>query len=283
MLLLALLLSSVLPPGMLAAPEDLPESRAGDVRAAEDLAPALTALLRAIVQEDGRVRYDLVRGRLSVPFRRVLKAVETFDAGRLRTHEERMAFWINAYNVQMLQSITETPGVRDILGDGYGEAFFQTPFLTAGRALTLDEIEHVILRRQPGDPGAEALRVDRLDPRIHVALNCAAVSCPRLRPAAFTAATLDADLNAAMRDFTASPHHFRVEGQQFILSSLLDWFAADFDATGQPAGDWLLAYMPPGRSHYARLRALLHGRTAAALRTHPDVAFAYDWRVNAAE
>jgi hypothetical protein len=160
--------------------------------------------------------------------------------------------------------------------------FFETPVRVAGRDLTLDQIEHDILRRRGGEAYA-ALQPRSLDPRLHVGLNCGAISCPRLRSRAFTASTVDAELDRAMRDFVNSPAHFRFEGDAAVLSSLLDWFGSDFDATGEPAGDYLLAFMDPDRADAERLRDLFEGHSAAEIAALPGVRSEYAWDLNAAE
>jgi len=261
---------------------DATASRAGNAVPAEDYETLLTSVLEQVVTDDGLVRYDLLRGPLGADFRRVLKAIETLDAATMTTHDARLAFWLNAYNVQMLQHIVETPSVQDIVEDGYAEAFFKTPVLTAQIPMTLDELEHVLLRGEEGRAALAPYQLDTLDPRIHVGLNCAAISCPRLRQRAFTAANVDAELDAAMRDFTGAPRHFRREDGTYVVSALLDWFATDFDRPGQPAGDYLLQYMPEDRPNYDAWQALLTGRTAATLKPRDDVRFAYDWTVNRA-
>ena len=270
----------------LAAPADPatigPESRAGNVEPAPDYEATLTALLQQVVTDEGLVRYDLLRGDLSLDFRRVLKAVEVFDATTLHTPAQKLAFWMNAYNVQMLQNIIETPQVNHIIDDGFGDSFFDKPFLTAGTDVTLNEIENVILRRQEGRAALKGFRPDRLDPRLHVGLNCAAVSCPRLRRRAFTATNVDAELDAAMRDFATSPTHFRAEGDRLVLSALLDWYGPDFDQPGTPAGDFILQHMPSTRPGHAALKKNLTGRSSADLKTLPNVQFEYLWEVNRA-
>jgi hypothetical protein len=254
-------------------------SRAGDAAPAADYEAALATLLQRVVTDQGLVRYDLLRGELNASFRSVLKAVEDYDVSRLRTEPQKLAFWMNAYNVQMLQNIIETPQVRNILNDGYGDKFFKTAFRTARMDLTLDEIENVVLRRQSGRAALNTLKVAALDPRIHVGLNCAATSCPRLRKRAFTAANLNAELDAAMRDFANSSTHLRADGSQRVLSSLLDWFGADFDSRGK-AGDFLLGYMNTSRPGYTTLKTLLQGRTAAQIKAQPGVRYEYLWTVN---
>ncbi len=259
------------------------ESRAGDVEPAADYAASLTALLTRVVTDEGLVRYDLLRGELRNDFRRVLKAVEDFDASGLLTREARLAFWLNAYNVQMLENVIETPEVNDIVADGFVEAFFRTPYRTAGLDVTLDQIENVILRRSDFDERLAVFRLPALDPRIHAGINCAAVSCPILRRRAFTPENVDAELDAAMADFVNRPRHFRVEGDGFVLSALLDWFGSDFDSQGMPAGDFLLGFMSPERPDYDRLKGLFEGRTAAGIKAQPNVRFEYLWKVNRAE
>lgn len=263
------------------APSDA-ESRAGDVQPAADYEATLTELLQKVVTGKGLVRYNLLRGALNTDFRRVLKAVEEFDTNQLNTQNERLAFWMNAYNVQMLQNIIETPKVNNIVDDGYADAFFKTAFRTAQMDVSLDEIENVILRGNDGRKALVPFQLKTLEPRIHVGLNCAAVSCPRLRQRAFTAANLDAELDAAMRDFTSSPAHFRVEGETVVLSSLLDWYGADFDRPGQPAGSYLLRFMPRSRPNYDALKAALQGKSASDLKQQSSVSYEYKWTVNAA-
>ncbi len=258
------------------------DSRAGNVAQASDYGAALSDILIRVVTADGLVRYDLLRGELSDNFRSVLKAVEDFDATRLLTQDDRLAFWLNAYNVQMLQNIIETPGVANIVDDGFSDQFFRTPYRSARMDVTLDEIENVILRGQSGNERLALFRLARLDARLHAGLNCAAISCPRLRKRAFTGENVQTELDAAMRDFANAPRHFRKEGQQFILSSILDWFGSDFDGQGLPAGDFILQFMAATRPDYEALEALLKGRTAAKIKEDPSVRFEYVWDLNAA-
>lgn len=240
---------------------------------------AWSDLLGRAVTDEGLVRYDLLTGPLRDSFDAVIEALETFDASTLETDPERLAFWMNAYNAKMIERVLEA-GVPENVEDYGFDFFFKTPVRLAGRDLTLDQIEHGILRKQ--DASLAALQPDALDPRLHVGLNCGAISCPRLRARAFTAVNIDAELDRAMHDFVNSPHHFRFDGDTAVLSSLLDWFGSDFDGTGEPAGDVLLGYLDADRSNADRFRELFAGRTAAEIKAQPDVRFEYDWTLNAA-
>lgn len=260
-----------------------PPSRAGDARPADPYEPALTALLQAVVTPDGLVRYDRLRGDQAEAFRRVLKAVEDYDPARLDTRRARLAFWMNAYNVQMLAHVTPHPGLARVTDGDAADRFFRTPVRTAGLALSLDAVEHALLRGAEAPPPAAApYRVRTLDPRIHAGINCAAVSCPALPREAFAPERVDAQLDRLFAAFVDSPRHLRVEGDGFVLSSILDWFGADFDAGGVPMGDRLLRAMDPERPGYDALRSFLAGKTSAEIRADPRVAFAYDWTVNRA-
>ena len=260
-------------------PPDEAPSRAGDVRAAPNYEAALDSLLSAVVGEDGLVRYDLLQGDLNLSFRQILKAVEDYD-GSLEGVDEKLAFWMNAYNVQMLQNVIENPQVDNIVDDGYADRFFKTPFLTARRSLTLDEIEHVVLRADRPDSEHASLALPAIDARIHVGVNCAAVSCPSLRRRAFTPGNVDDELERALQDFVDDERHFRVVDQTLVVSSLVDWFGDDFSRLGSPFGTWLAKRMRSTRP--AALRRRLCGKSVDDLRQDSGVRFEYDWTVNSA-
>lgn len=244
---------------------------------AQDYAESFTRVLSAVVTDDGLVHYDKLV--IHPDWARTVKGVEDFDFSVSASDSEKLAFWINAYNVHMLNLVGARPGRGNVLGLDLGAVFFKTPVRTAGQMLTLDQIEHDILRE--GKDAFARLRPSQFDPRIHVALNCAALSCPRLWQEAFTAGDLDAQLDRAMRTFVNDPRHFTVDDGRLVASSLLKWFGDDFDRAGMPAGDFLLGYMDADRPDYAELRRLLAGRTAGQL-ADDGAKFRYDWTVNRA-
>ncbi|ELS00526.1 Protein of unknown function, DUF547 [Xenococcus sp. PCC 7305] len=133
---------------------------------------------------------------------------------------ERLAFLLNAYNSLTLQSIIgQNPlkkSIRDIPG-----VWNRRKFAIAGQEKTLDNIEHDIIRK------------DFNEPRIHMALVCAAMSCPILRNAAYTAANLDSQLDEQTRKFLTSPQGFKIDRNQNIvyLSSIFKWYGQDWIAS----------------------------------------------------
>jgi hypothetical protein len=130
--------------------------------------------------------------------------------------QDWIAFWINAYNARTLQVIVDhypTPGIKKIRG-----AWTKLKFPILGKERTLDEIEHKILRKEYKEP------------RIHMALVCAAKSCPKLRREPFVGLRLDEQLADQSRDFLSHPDRFRVDGKYAYVSPILKWFKKDFDS-----------------------------------------------------
>lgn len=171
---------------------------------------------RNVSSRDRKALADYL-GRLS------LTAISSFD------RPEQRAFWINLYNALTVQVVLEhypLDSIRDIdispglFADGpWGKSLVTVE----GEQLSLDDIEHRILRPIWGDP------------RLHYVLNCAALGCPNLQPAAFTAANSEARLDAAARAYINHPRGVRVEGEILHLSKIYSWYPEDFAQEGLTA------------------------------------------------
>ena len=133
---------------------------------------------------------------------------------------EQIAFLINAYNAFTLQSIIDQEPIKDSIRDISG-VWNRRKFVLAGSEKTLDNIEHDILRK------------DFNEPRIHVALVCAAMSCPPLRNEPYFPEQLDAQLDDQTVKFASSPHGFSLDQQdkRVYLSSIFKWYGQDFEQT----------------------------------------------------
>lgn len=141
------------------------------------------------------------------------------------TQQNWIAFWINAYNARTLQVIIDHYPIENKRWFQPDNSIKQIPGawdeLTAkinGAARTLDEIEHEILRKQYSEP------------RIHMALVCAAKSCPKLRNEPYIAEKLDAQLADQSRNFLSRPDRFKADGNTAYLSPIFKWFVEDFDS-----------------------------------------------------
>lgn len=135
------------------------------------------------------------------------------------SREDEYAYWINAYNAWTIKLIlTGYPGVKSIkdLGGFWGP--WKKRFVKAGgKTLTLDEIEHKILRPRFKDP------------RVHFAVNCASKGCPPLRSEPYEGAGLDAQLNDQTASFINDPIRTRLDRNRLYVSRIFKWFSEDFD------------------------------------------------------
>jgi len=182
---------------------------------------------------------------------------------------EQFAFWANLYNAKTIDIILDNYPVKSIRDISIGEGIFG--FLKSsvgaggpwkaqvlkvdGQSLSLDNIEHEILR-----PVFK-------DPRVHYSVNCASIGCPNLMNGAFTGATLDAQLDAGARAYVNHPRGIDVKDGSVQASSIYNWFKSDFggDDTGV----------------LAHVRRYASSETAAKLKGKSAIdSYAYDWRLN---
>ncbi|MDZ7786607.1 MAG: DUF547 domain-containing protein [Halofilum sp. (in: g-proteobacteria)] len=135
---------------------------------------------------------------------------------------EQLAFWINLYNASTVEVVLEhypVDSIRDIdISPGW---FSNGPWgrelvEVEGIALSLDDIEHRILRPIWDDP------------RIHYAVNCAAIGCPDLQPVAFTADNAERLLERGARAYVNDPRGAAIVDGELVVSSIYHWFRADF-------------------------------------------------------
>lgn len=181
------------------------------------------ALLKKYVDDDGLVNYaDLKKDRASL--RKYLSKLEKNAPNDNWSQDEKLAYWINAYNAYTLDLIIQHYPVESIKDIG---STIKIPFVStawdikfieiAGEKYDLNNIEHGIIRKRFEEP------------RIHFALVCAAVSCPKLRNEAYFADTLDEQLTAAAKDFLSNPKKNNIKNsKEAELSKLFSWYGGDF-------------------------------------------------------
>lgn len=190
---------------------------------------AWTALLaRHVVVTDGgrasRVRYaGFAAERVALGSYLASLSAVTEREFRGFTREQQLAFLINAYNAHMIEKVlTRHPDIRSVWDFGriVGNPFKDRFFTLLGKPMSLDGIEHDTIRA----PGAYD------EPRIHFAVNCAAVGCPMLREEAYVAARLDRQLEEQTRRFLGDRSRNRVDasGAALEVSKIFDWYGKDF-------------------------------------------------------
>lgn len=144
---------------------------------------------------------------------------------------KKRAFWINAYNAYTIKLILENyplKSIMDIKKDG--KSAWKIPFAkVGGTTYTLDHIEHEILRKE------------LFDPKIHVGVNCASGSCPKLGNIAFTEDNIDAELTKLMKAFINDSTRNSLSKKKVQISEIFNWFKGDFTKEGSVV-DYLNKY-----------------------------------------
>ena len=211
-----------------------------------------------------RVRYAAWKAEGRPKLTAYIAALERVDVAQL-DRPEQFAFWANLYNAKTVDIVLAQYPVKSIKDISLGGTLLSNitggPWkakvtTVAGQSLSLDDIEHVILRPLFKDP------------RVHYAVNCASVGCPNLRREAFTGAVLETQLDASARDYVNTPRGLRVDAKgKITASSIYTWFQADFGGTVAGVLEHVRRYAD------APLAAALVKATAI-----DD--YAYDWSLN---
>ncbi|MCG5060860.1 MAG: DUF547 domain-containing protein [Limnoraphis sp. WC205] len=174
-------------------------------------------ILSTYVDENGNVNYKALKeNRQNLDKFNASLATLSPQSFENWTEKEKIAFWINAYNSLTLLAIIEnypTKSIRDIPG-----VWTKLQFNVMGKEVTLDEIEHKILRVQFNEP------------RIHMGLVCASIGCPLLLQEPYTGDKLDEQLDEQTRKFIALNQNLKIDKQNNLvyLSSIFKWFGEDF-------------------------------------------------------
>lgn len=155
------------------------------------------------------------------------------------SREQKLAFWINAYNAYTIHLILDHYPVSSIRSIGFlpGAAFRKAFIPLLGETLTLNEIENRLRQMR--------------EPRIHFAIVCASKSCPELRTEAYRADELDRQLDAAARGFLRDPAKNRWDGSSrtLKLSSIFKWYGEDFERAAGSVQAYIARYLEPGVRH----------------------------------
>lgn len=186
------------------------------LHAQDNPAAALDGLLSEVVKDE-RVDYDLIKRRYIGSLDAVLDLSEKVDPAQLN-EKERLAFYINLYNATMIKAVLDRGGVAFKPSDSDFQVFKDKIVRLKSGKISLNELENDIIRKQFNDP------------RIHAALVCGAVSCPPLIGKAYTAETLDAQLDQNVKAWLGDPTRNVIDdaSKTLKLSQIFDWYAPDF-------------------------------------------------------
>lgn len=196
-------------------------------------------LLKKYVDDDGMVDYKAWQqnsgDRLSL--QRYLEHLGKADSKQPAKREAILAYWINAYNATTIEGILQvypTTSIRNHTAKLIGYNIWKNLYLrTGGWRINLDSIEHKVLRKMN-------------EPRIHFAIVCASIGCPRLLNEAYIAEKLEQQLATNTIDFFSRAQNLQVDpkSRTLKLSSIMNWFGEDF---GKPETAMMISvkdYLP---------------------------------------
>lgn len=223
---------------------------------------AYGSLLKSSVKPDGK-NYNKVNYQTLVSRKADLDGVITgyqSVSAKALSADEAKAFWINLYNATTLKVIVDHYPVKSIkdvkLGGGglFGSGPWSAKLVTVdGRALSLDDIEHKILRKTYQDPF------------IHYALNCASYSCPNLANTPYTGANASDLMRESARAYVGHPRGIDIKDGKLTASKIYSWYAADFGGKAKLKDHWI---------------SQAEAEKAAAIEAASIDAFTYDWSLN---
>jgi len=212
--------------------------------------------------EDGinRVAYGKVTAEDRRALAAYIKSMGVLEVDRL-TRDQQLAYWINLYNAVTVKVVIDHYPINSIRDINLSKGFFSTgpwgaKLVTVnGEPLSLDEIEHSILRP-----------IWR-DARIHYALNCASLGCPNLALTAYTAERLKLMLEVAARAYINHPRGVKATEEGLVVSSIYKWYADDFGDARDYLIEHLLRYASPDLKEQIEDSRRI-------------VDYHYDWRLN---
>lgn len=210
---------------------------------------AWTAILQQYVNDHGYVDYAALKENRKALDQYLDELKKGWPAENW-SKEEKLSFWINAYNAFTLDLVLENYPVESIkdIGSKIQIPFVNTPwdikFIEIGdKNIDLNYIEHSILRKEFDEP------------RIHFAIVCASESCPDLRREAYTADKLDQQLTEDARRFLADESKNKIKEDEVQLSKIFSWFKSDFTKQGSLI-EFINNYSPLKISESAEVRSL---------------------------
>ena len=218
---------------------------------AEKLAPidrvdhsVFDQLLKKHVNADGQVNYKA--WHQSTADRDALKSyldtLSCADSDALSKREAILSYWINAYNAVTIEGILRvypTTTIRNHTSESGGYNIWKNLMFNAGlKQVSLEDIEHKILRKMG-------------EPRVHFAIVCASIGCPRLLNEAYVPDRLANQLAVNTKDFFSRPQNLQVSGNTLMMSKIISWFGTDFAPSQQQQVQVLSKYFPQSAQQLA--------------------------------
>ncbi|MEE2641391.1 MAG: DUF547 domain-containing protein [Planctomycetota bacterium] len=217
-------------------------------------------LLKSYV-ENGLIDYEGIKR--DYLFKIYLQQLGAANFDTLANDDEKLALHCNAYNAFVINGVINhriSDSVTDFSHNNLG-FFDQKEHLLGNRTLSLNELEHQIIRPTYREP------------RIHMALVCAARSCPAIRAEAYMGDRVRKQLEDQARLFANNTRHVRLDpsGKRIQVNSILKWYGEDWKTAGGYL-NWIAQRVES---------PLLKAKLLEAAEKKIEVSFLkYDWSLN---
>ncbi|HVT04047.1 MAG TPA: DUF547 domain-containing protein [Thermoanaerobaculia bacterium] len=213
----------------------LPPVQPGAIKGEPDYGP-WSRLLAKHYDPNRGMNYSALKQDDSKTLNEMREKMASVDVASLN-HDEQFAFWLNYYNMSVVGKVVDhypIGSIKDLSTDLVKRlnVFDQKDVRFGNGTMSLNDIENSKIR--------EVFK----DPRVHFAINCAAKSCPTIRPEPFDGKHVKQQLDDQVKTFLNGPKGARVEGGKLHVTKVLDWFKSDFDQAGGRAV-FLKKYLSP--------------------------------------
>ncbi len=178
------------------------------------------------VSDKGNVNYDKIKTN-KTELDAIIKQFEKLQPSEKWTKNEKLAYYINAYNVYTLKVVIDnypTKSIKDI------DNAWDKKLVQSGKSkISLSDVEHKILRKMN-------------EPRIHFAINCASFSCPNLLNEAYLPETLNKQLETVTKAFINDKTKNIITANEVKISEIFNWFGGDFKTKKTSVIDFINTY-----------------------------------------
>lgn len=182
--------------------------------------------LGTYVSEKGNVNYDKIKTNKS-ELDAIIKQFEKTQPNDKWSRDEKLAYYINAYNIYTLKIVTDNYPIKSIKDI---PNVWDKRFISSGKEkISLGDIEHKILRKMS-------------EPRIHFAINCASFSCPNLLNEVYLPQTLEKQLEAVSKSFINDKTKNIITKSEIKISEIFNWFGGDFKTKKTTLIDFINTY-----------------------------------------
>lgn len=178
----------------------------------------LNSFLKKYVSASGKVNYSGMKAN-NTSLDAILKEIESNYVKSNWTKNQKLAYWINVYNIYTIKLVVDnypTTSITKITAEPWKKKFIPL----GGSDLSLTYIENEIIRKKFNEP------------RVHFALNCASKSCPNLLNAAYTQSNLQSKLTSQTKKFLNDTSKNEFNKKEISISKIFDWYSADFNKAG---------------------------------------------------